>query len=61
MLYKKLEKFDQKREKKYGYANKYWKNNIKELISFFEFPFALRMMIYKTNFIENAIEILEKL
>jgi putative transposase len=48
-----LENFEKKWGKKYAYAVKSWKNNWKNLATFFKYPAEIRKIIYTTNPIEN--------
>ena len=48
-----LDKFDEIWGKKYSYAIKSWRENWKNLSSFFNYPEEIRKIIYTTNAIEN--------
>ena len=48
-----LDKFEQIWGKNYPYAIKSWRNNWKNLSTFFKYPQAIRKIIYTTNYIEN--------
>jgi putative transposase len=48
-----LENFEQQWGAKYPYIAKSWKTNWANLATFFEFPAAIRKIIYTTNLIEN--------
>ena len=48
-----LELFEQKWGGKYQYAVRSWRTNWDDLTAFFEFPLAIRKIIYTTNLIEN--------
>jgi transposase-like protein len=48
-----VEDFAAKWETKYLYAIQSWRNNWDELTVFFEFPLAIRKIIYTTSLIEN--------
>ena len=48
-----LDKFEQIWGKKYPYAIKSWRNNWKNLATFFKYPLEIRKIIYTTNHIEN--------
>jgi len=48
-----LDKFEQIWGKKYQYAIMSWKNNWKNLSTFFKYPQEIRKVIYTTNHIEN--------
>ena len=48
-----LDKFDQNWGKKYQYAIKSWRNNWKNLATFFKYPQEIRKVIYTTNHLEN--------
>ena len=48
-----LDDFAAKWETKYLYAIQSWRNNRDDLTVFFEFPLAIRKIIYTTNLIEN--------
>jgi len=48
-----LDKFDQTWGKKYQYAIKSWRNNWKNLATFFKYPQEIRKIIYTTNHLEN--------
>ncbi len=48
-----LEDFSKKWNRKYPYAIKSWEENGEELTVFFDFPVAIRKIIYTTNLNEN--------
>ena len=48
-----LEDIDNLWGPKYRYAIRSWRENWKELITFFDFPTEIRKIIYTTNLIEN--------
>ena len=48
-----LEAFDSKWGKKYPAAVKSWRDSWNELISFFQYPYEMRSLIYTTNAIEG--------
>jgi len=48
-----LDAFDAKWGKKYAYAVKSWRENWKEISTFFRFPEEIRRLIYTTNPIES--------
>ena len=48
-----LDKFDQTWGKKYQHAIKSWRNNWKNLATFFKYPQEIRKIIYTTNHLEN--------
>ena len=55
-----LEKFEEKWAKKYSYATKSWRDNWKELSTFFKYPEEIRRMIYTTNPIEGLNRVIRK-
>jgi transposase-like protein len=48
-----LQQFSEKWQEKYPYAVKSWQDNWTNLSAFFEFPEAIRKLIYTTNVIES--------
>ena len=47
--------------KKYSYAVKSWRNNWKNLATFFKYPQEIRKIIYTTNHIENFNRTIRKI
>lgn len=56
-----LEKFEEKWAKKYSYATKSWRDNWKELSTFFKYPEEIRRIMYTTNPIEGLNRIIRKI
>lgn len=48
-----LEEFGEKRDKKYGYISKSWRDNWEQLSTFWTYPDEIRRLIYTTNPIFN--------
>ena len=48
-----LDKFEEIWGKQYPYAIKSWRNNWKNISTFFKYPQEIRKIIYTTNHIEN--------
>lgn len=55
-----LDNFEEQWGKKYPYIAKSWRANWANLATFFEFPAAIRKIIYTTNLIENVNRCIRK-
>jgi len=56
-----LDNFEKNWSKKYAYAVKSWRDNWKNLSTFFKYPQEIRKIIYTTNHIENFNRTIRKI